>query len=259
MNKDIILQPDCDGNTFGDVCEQGNMSLVKYMMNIIGTYNLSYGIRGACRGGHMDIIELMISKGAFILDLEYMACQGGHIDVINFLISKRTHGWNWNWGLYGACYGGHMDIVLFMISKGANGWNGGLYESCDGGHMDIALLMISKGADNWNEAFERACFKGHVDIVKLMISKGATSLYYGLFSAHEGGHTNIIELPAFNGITVDYKFERIYKSKIGRGLDQKMTILYWTITYSRYNKKKMIQKDLIPDLLKLIYFCHLID
>ena len=40
------------------------------------------------------------------------ACQGGHMDIVNLMISKGAN--NWNFGLnYGACAGGHMDISKF--------------------------------------------------------------------------------------------------------------------------------------------------
>ncbi len=74
----------------------------------------------------------------------YGACRGGHINIVNFLIEKRVD--EWSWGLYGACKGGHMDIVKLMIEKGASDWCWGLWGACGGGHIDIVKLMIEKGA-----------------------------------------------------------------------------------------------------------------
>ena len=48
-----------------------------------GANNWNYGLKGACKGGHKEIVNYMISKGAN----------------------------NWNNGLYGACKGGHIEIV----------------------------------------------------------------------------------------------------------------------------------------------------
>jgi len=53
---------------------------------------LNEGLFRACRGGHRDLAELMIKKGATDL----------------------------NWGLEGACEGGHRELAEWMIEKGAD-------------------------------------------------------------------------------------------------------------------------------------------
>ncbi len=90
----------CD---FYDLCFYGNYEKISTIEND----DWNWGLRGACEGGHMDMVELMIERGAT----------------------------NWNYGLYGACRGGHMDIVELMIERGAANWNCGLYYACYGGHM----------------------------------------------------------------------------------------------------------------------------
>jgi hypothetical protein len=75
-------------------------------------------LRGSCKGGHHELAELMIDKGAN----------------------------NLNWGLHYACLGGHHDLIEFMISKGADNFNGGLSGACEGNHLDLVKLMISLGA-----------------------------------------------------------------------------------------------------------------
>jgi len=110
-------------------CRSGSIDLVNLVIRSPfidkeqrGTDYWDWGLREACRGGHMAIIELMIAKGAN----------------------------NWNWGLCGACRGGHMAIVELMIAKGANYWNSGLCGACRGGHTAIVELMIAKGATQCN-------------------------------------------------------------------------------------------------------------
>ncbi len=78
----------------------GNFSLQKYCKNndVIKIRKMikmdlywDYGLHGACVGGHMDIVKLMMEKGAHC----------------------------WNFGLFRACKAGHIDIVKLMIKKGA--------------------------------------------------------------------------------------------------------------------------------------------
>lgn len=76
-------------------------------------------MRGACQGGHKDLVYLMIGKGAHQWDNGlYNACQGGHIDLARIMIENGAR--NFNWGLEGARKGGHDHLILFMIENGAN-------------------------------------------------------------------------------------------------------------------------------------------
>ncbi len=133
-----------DDDLFENYCEKTNVIKIRKMIEIGLDWN--YALWCTCGHGHIDIVKLLIEKGAN----------------------------SWNSGLCYACHGGHMDIVKFMIEKGADNWRGGLEGACRGGHMNIVKLMIEKGASDWNHGLEYACGGGHIDIVKLMIEKGAT-------------------------------------------------------------------------------------
>jgi len=92
-----------------------NLMILAHMYH----YHWNIGLRGACRGGHLDLAKLMIEKGAsdcFNLALED-ACLGGHREIVDFLIEKGAR--NWNWGIILACQSKHQDLVKLMIEKGA--------------------------------------------------------------------------------------------------------------------------------------------
>ncbi len=76
------------------------------------------GLYGACCGGHRELVDLMIARGANDGDS----------------------------GLYGACRGGHRELVDLMIARGANDWNSGLWAACINGHRELVDLMIARGA-----------------------------------------------------------------------------------------------------------------
>ncbi len=147
-------------------CKKNNRKTVEYLLNrkkVGGMYK--YELNLACRGGHIQIVQLMIEKGAT----------------------------DWGWGLAGACEGGHMQLVQMMIDKGATWWNEGLLCACYGGHIEIVKLMIEKGATCWDRGLKCACIGGHMEIVKLMIEKGANNWNWGLQSACEGGHMELVQ------------------------------------------------------------------
>jgi hypothetical protein len=100
------------------------------------------------------------------------ACQDGQLEIVNLMIVKGAN--EWNIGLFNACRGGQLEIVKLMIEKGANELNWGLYDACESGNLELINLMIEKGVTDWNWGLYGACKNGHLEIVKLMIEKGAT-------------------------------------------------------------------------------------
>ena len=91
-------------------CLKGNMEKVeKILEGRINEFILADGLQGACKGGHKEIIQLMIEEGIY----------------------------SWNYGLLGACEGGHKEIIQLMIEKGARDWNRGLQGACSGGNKEI--------------------------------------------------------------------------------------------------------------------------
>ncbi len=135
---------------------------------LIDNNNLEYGCKNNLIISIVKIINMNLDWNYGL----YYACFGGYINLVKLIIEKGAY--CWNNGLYNACYGGHESIVKLMIEKGANDWNLGLYGACFDGHESIVKLMIEKGANNWNWGLYNACYSGHKSIVKLMIENGAT-------------------------------------------------------------------------------------
>ena len=68
-------------------------------------------------------MNLLIKKGAkewddgyWHMGLKY-ACKGGDIDIVNLMIEKGAN--DWDQGLHNACVEGHLDIMFLMIIYGA--------------------------------------------------------------------------------------------------------------------------------------------
>ena len=121
------------------------------------------------------LIRLMLKRGADVNDGLPGACQGGHIDIVDLMINNGAT--EWNNGLNRACFGGHRNIVERMIEKGANDWNGGLRSACEGGDRHIVDFMIEKGAGDWNAGLCGAACGVQRSMAELMIRKGATHTF----------------------------------------------------------------------------------
>ena len=146
----------------------------------------------ACRGGNLNLVKLLISKGAHYFDGGLCtACRGGHLTIVHLMLDNGAD--SYYSGFSNACRGGHWEIMQLMMDKGANNWTEGFYNACSGGHYRIVRLMMDKGVTNWNEGFLNACQGGHKEIVELMLAQGAI-IKGGLYAACRGCHWNIIQL-----------------------------------------------------------------
>jgi Ankyrin repeats (3 copies) len=94
----------------------------------------------AARGGHMEIVNLMIEKGATDFDkaMNY-AAYGGHIEIVKLMIKKGAT--DFDWAVRNAALGGHMEIVKLMIEKGATDFSRIIINAAEGGHMDIVEYL----------------------------------------------------------------------------------------------------------------------
>jgi hypothetical protein len=187
-----------------EACLSGSIEKV---LELIKNGNTSWtkGLVGACEGGHLQLAQLMVSKGAnyrgpwsFIC-----ACRSGNWDLVMYLISLGRD--DWELGLYGACFGGHKNLVDFFISKGAIYFDGGLYGACKGGHLHLIKFLISENKSIYRvmyrkimysgipygyyidleQAFITACTYGHIDIVKYMLKIGTYDMNKGLYASLE--------------------------------------------------------------------------
>ena len=114
---------------------------------LINDKTFNWCLHEASKQGHLDLVQLFITKGANDLDN----------------------------ALYGASLGGHKDLVEFFINKGANDWNMALYAASIGGHKDLVQLFIDKGANDWKWALCYAKLGGNRDLVEFFNQKMSES------------------------------------------------------------------------------------
>ena len=93
------------------------------------------------------------------------AAAGGHKELVQLMLDKGAN--NYNDGLAFAALGGHMDIVQLMLDKGADP-NNGLSGAALVGHMDIVQLMLDKGATNLDYALRVSEHFGHTECAELI-------------------------------------------------------------------------------------------
>ena len=128
----------------------------------------------ACENGQVDVARFLICKGAEVnpsgVNFEqspiYLACLEGHIDMIDLLISKKPSILQKSGQvlLYTAAYEGHLEVVKFLIRKRVNinpprvqaeidgvpvmldSLGSPLYGACSGRQMEVTRYLIENGA-----------------------------------------------------------------------------------------------------------------
>src|SRR5581483_1196561 len=139
------------------LAENGYDILLSPLLNNVEDYN--WAIKNAATGGQIEIVELMLEKGANDYN-QTLAC---------------------------AAFGGHIGIVRLMLEKGANNYNLAMAYAAEKGYIKIIRLMLEKGANNYNSTMSDAARGGHIEIVRLMLENGANDYNWAMTWAAQGG------------------------------------------------------------------------
>ncbi|XP_071573914.1 ankyrin repeat and KH domain-containing protein 1 isoform X4 [Temnothorax nylanderi] len=153
----------------------------------------------ACAGGHEDLVELLLSRGA---DIEHrdkkgftpliLAATAGHQKVVEILLnhgadieaqSERTK----DTPLSLACSGGRYEVVELLLNRGANKEHRNVSDytplslAASGGYVNIIKLLLSHGAEINSRTGSKlgisplmlAAMNGHTAAVKLLLDMGS--------------------------------------------------------------------------------------
>jgi hypothetical protein len=104
----------------------------------------------ACLVGSREIVD-MILRNDIRKSLDYNfglmgACAGGHIELVQLMINGPNDKPDLNGALIRACTAGHLSVVQLLISLGAKDFDRALFYAVREGHMDTAMSLLEKGA-----------------------------------------------------------------------------------------------------------------
>ncbi|KAJ7595613.1 ankyrin repeat-containing protein [Mycena floridula] len=172
----------------GAAAHLGNIEVVEYLLNHGADPNAPDYILFHALNGGLEIVEMLIAKGANLQvqgDAALLgASSNGNLDIVKLLIKKGVSPKNGQI-FHRACYCGHLEVVQFLVENGANvnvlsgHWGTALLAAIDGNEKEVVEFLIQSGADvnatggKPSTPLQLAIQTGHKDIEDILHSHGA--------------------------------------------------------------------------------------
>ena len=83
------------------------------------------------------------------------AAKGGHLDIVQYMISKGAN--NLNNALVGAAMGGQIDLINFLIEQGADNLDSALRWAAAAGKIKAVKIFNRKRRNRFPTSAERSC------------------------------------------------------------------------------------------------------
>lgn len=174
---------------FAETCSKGFIRLVLFLLkeNPIKD-TLNSGLIEAIENNHVDIVELLIEKGADIHLYDkrhfYLVCKMGYFSILKIMIkSDNNNNFNYNHideGMVNALKNNHQEIVKFFIDKGfeintaSDELLSALYNLND---LEFIKSLIKNDANlHWysKKHLFYACMSGKIEIVNYLFDCGVS-------------------------------------------------------------------------------------
>ncbi|XP_067678573.1 ankyrin-1-like [Haliotis asinina] len=273
---DVSLADNKGDNILHYTCQGGHTEIVKYILsqnmsdiNSRGFQKMSPLMRAALMG-HREVMKLLVSKGADVLQLDqggdnilHYACQGGHIETVEYILSQNmsdinSRGFQKMSPLMRAALMGHREVMKLLVSKGADvlqldqGGDNILHYACQGGHIETVEYILSQNMSDINSrGFQkmsplmRAALMGHREVMKLLVSKGADVLQL------DQGGDNILHYACRRGHieTVEYILSQNMLDINSRGFQKMNPLMNAALMGHREVIKLLVSKG--ADVLQL--------
>jgi ankyrin repeat protein len=158
----------------------------------------------ASEKGFLDVVKLLLLKGAKDDFALCYASANGHLEVVKLLLEKNAdiHA-SEDCALRDASANGHLEVVKLLLEKGADlhpREDSGFRQAAGNGHLDVVKLLLEKGAEvhaRKDFALLEASANGHLEVVKLLLEKHAdlhAENDSALREASATGHLNVVKL-----------------------------------------------------------------
>ena len=220
------------GTPLQSACSGGREDIVrlvldpKYKLSVSEFEYYDSALRAA-RGGHLDIVMLLLQKGAprtiakqRLLDVVQEASKHGQEDFVRNFVNHKPFtvehfGVALRFALEAAAGYGHLDLVRLLLAQDAQGEYGNFWRpffiASRQGFERVVRLLLEHGVDTteWPSIISPAATAGQAHIVSFLLENQATLSPNGYGSdgvlalerASKGGHEAVVRLLKNHGIS----------------------------------------------------------
>ena len=115
---------------------------------------------------YIKMLKLMVDDPTNYNKIMSLAASTGHIEIVRLMIEKGAKSYDKT--MCNAARGGHIEIVRLMLEKGATYYDSAMSYAASSGHIEIVNLMLEKGAKDYDQAISIASIKNHIEMVKFL-------------------------------------------------------------------------------------------
>lgn len=205
--------------------------IIDHIEKIHGKISYNTGLLNACEGGYLDIVNLMINKGANNwVDAIEAVCIGGskvnnigrylirgtdqfvehsnkdRLQIVKMMLEKNkisknscnTEVYRYNKTIYNACISGDLSIIDLIRREITSSYYffssyHVVFGACRGGHLSLVKQMENETL-GWINHIEQACQYNHSEIIEYIVEKNEKiDLTDGLYGFCRGGNFEMIK------------------------------------------------------------------
>lgn len=186
----ICIKTYCSSNLYYLLqfsCEKHYVKLVDKIVDIMKSCNRKeyrYGLIGACKGQHIDLVEKMILlKASDIRTACFISSKLNNSQILKMLIKYEKD-------TYALIPGTDLVTILKVMHYYYNAYLG---DACWRGKIENVRVLLNSGADS-HEGIRVACMYGYLEIVKLLVEYSVDKEYMeeGLNIAEQNKYYEIV-------------------------------------------------------------------
>ncbi|WP_341811544.1 ankyrin repeat domain-containing protein [Wolbachia endosymbiont (group A) of Oxytorus armatus] len=230
----------------------------------------------ASKGGHLDVVEYLVSLGANIDAQDWyrktpidIARGAEHTDIVQYLEERSRDYARGKKAMHFAAENNDMENLRFLVSKGENVNDCGddywrpLHYAAKAGSLEAAEFLVEKGAGFYSKKYETtdgqapihiAAFHGHKNIVKFfVVEKGVDVNWEDGYRSHgnwwtplhwasKGGRLDVVEYLVSLGANINAQ-DWYRKTPLDIAIDQKHDNVVGYLKEIKEEREKPVQRN----------------